>query len=156
MAINKPTSAYVGASWLALGVGVLGFLIGLWNATMQLNEKGYYFATLCLGLYAAISLQKSVRDRAEGIPVSNLYHGISWVALGISVLLIVVGLWNAELLLSEKGFYGMAFTLSLFAVISIQKNVRDLAQYTAQYDVDYIESDDEPSGLRSKLLKGDE
>lgn len=104
---------------------------------MQLNEKGYYFATLCLGLYAAVSLQKSVRDRTEGIPVSNLYHGISWVALSISVLLVVVGLWNAELALSEKGFYGIAFSLSLFAVISIQKNVRDLAQYNVYYDGSY-------------------
>lgn len=129
----KPTATYIMASWLSLGVGVFGFLLGLWNAGMELNEKGYYFATLCLGLYAAISLQKIVRDRAEGIPVSDLYYGISWAALGISVALIVIGLWNAELLLSEKGFYGMAFTLSLFAVITIQKNVRDLAHYHTQY-----------------------
>lgn len=126
MVINKPTSAYVGASWLALGVGVLGFLIGLWNAQMALNEKGYYFAVLVLGLYAAVSLQKAVRDRAEHIPVSDVYYGISWLALGIALLLLVVGLWNAELMLSEKGFYGMAFTLGLFSVISIQKNIRDL------------------------------
>lgn len=136
MAISKPTSAYIGASWLALGIGVLGFLIGLWNASMQLNEKGYYFATLCLGLYSAISLQKSVRDHIEGIPVSNLYYGISWLALGLSIMLISIGLWNAELVLSEKGFYGMAFALSLYAVISIQKNVRDLAQYREKYSED--------------------
>lgn len=140
--INKPTSAYIGASWLSLGVGVLGFLMGLWNAQMQLNEKGYYFAVLCLGLYAAISLQKSVRDRSENIPVSNLYYGISWLALAISVLLVAVGLWNASLLPSEKGFYAMAFTLSLFAVVSIQKNVRDLAQHRNYYGID---NDNEPS-----------
>ena len=28
--------------------------------------------------------------------------------------------------LSEKGFYGMAFILSLFAIITVQKNIRDL------------------------------
>ena len=39
---------------------------------------------------------------------------------------VTVGLWNATLLLSEKGFYAMAFILSLFAVITIQKNTRDL------------------------------
>ncbi|STZ09468.1 Inner membrane protein yiaA [Moraxella caprae] len=64
--INKPTSAYVGASW-----AVLGFLVGLWNAEMMLNEKGYYVAVLALGLYAAISLQKTIRDKAENIPVSG-------------------------------------------------------------------------------------
>ena len=37
------------------------------------------------------------------------------------------GLWNATLTLSEKGFYGMAFTLSLFAAITVQKNTRDCA-----------------------------
>lgn len=124
--INKPTSAYVGASWAVLGVGVLGFLMGLWNAEMMLNEKGYYFAVLALGLYSAISLQKTIRDKAENIPVSNIYYGISWLALALAVLLMTIGLWNATLLLSEKGYYFMAFTLSLFAVITIQKNIRDL------------------------------
>jgi uncharacterized membrane protein YiaA len=40
--------------------------------------------------------------------------------------LLVIGLWNADLFLSEKGFYGMAFTLSLFAAIAVQKNIRDV------------------------------
>ncbi|PTM05998.1 MAG: hypothetical protein DA405_02040, partial [Bacteroidetes bacterium] len=31
----------------------------------------------------------------------------------------------ADLLLSEKGFYGMAFTLALFSAIAVQKNTRD-------------------------------
>lgn len=28
------------------------------NATMELNEKGYYFAVLVFGLYAAVSYKK--------------------------------------------------------------------------------------------------
>jgi len=40
-------------------------------------------------------------------------------------LLLIIGLWNADLGLSEKGFYGMSFTLSLFAAIAVQKNTRD-------------------------------
>lgn len=126
MQMNKPTSAYVGASWAVLGVGILGFLIGLWNAEMQLNEKGYYFTVLLLGLYSAISLQKAVRDKDENIPVSGLYYMISWAVLIGSIILLAVGLWNATLLKSEKGFYAMAFCLALFAVITIQKNIRDL------------------------------
>ena len=51
---------------------------------MELNEKGYYFAVLIFGLYAAISLQKAVRDKEEGIPVTGVYYGISWFALIIS------------------------------------------------------------------------
>ncbi|WP_394260874.1 inner membrane protein YiaA [Moraxella boevrei] len=122
---NQPTPAYVGASWAVMLIGILAYLVGLWNAEMLLNEKGYYFVVLILGLYSAISLQKTIRDIAENIPTSQLYYLVSWVALITSIVLICVGLWNAQLLLSEKGFYMMSFTMSLFAVITIQKNIRD-------------------------------
>ena len=73
LAAYKPTTAYVGTSWAVMLVGVVAFLLGLWNAqSMLLNEKGYYFAVLILGLYSAISLQKTLRDRSEGIPTTNL------------------------------------------------------------------------------------
>lgn len=123
---GEPTSAFKGASWAALLVGVIAYLIGLYNAAMQLNEKGYYFAVLIFGLYSAVSLQKAVRDKDEGIPVTNIYYGISWFALIVSISLMAIGLYNAGSIdLSEKGFYGMAFILSLFAAITVQKNIRD-------------------------------
>lgn len=123
---GEPTSAFKGASWAALLVGVTAYLIGLFNATIQLNEKGYYFAILVFGLYSAVSLQKAVRDKDEGIPVTNIYYGISWFALIVSISLMAIGLYNAgSIVLSEKGFYGMAFVLSLFAAITVQKNIRD-------------------------------
>ncbi|MDX5476681.1 MAG: hypothetical protein LPK00_14195 [Bacillaceae bacterium] len=123
---GEPTAAFKGASWAALLIGVSAYLIGLFNATMELNEKGYYFAVLVFGLYAAVSLQKAVRDREEGIPVTNIYYGISWLALVIAISLMAIGLYNAgSIILSEKGFYAMAFVLSLFAAITVQKNIRD-------------------------------
>lgn len=130
LAAYKPTTAYVGTSWAVMLVGVLAYLLGLWNAqSMLLNEKGYYIAVLALGLYSAISLQKTLRDRSEGIPTTNMYYFISWAALGLSIALIALGLMNADSLsLSEKGFYMMAFTMSLFAAVTIQKNTRDEAQ----------------------------
>ena len=51
----------------------------------------------------------------EGVPVTDIYYGIAWFATLASTVLLVIGLFNAELWLSEKGFYGMSFTLSLFA-----------------------------------------
>ncbi|WP_276524425.1 YiaA/YiaB family inner membrane protein, partial [Lysinibacillus fusiformis] len=76
--------------------------------------------------YSAVSLQKSVRDKDEGIPVTTIYNGISWIALIVSILLMGIGLYNAgSIVLSEKGFYGMSFVLSLFASITVQKNIRD-------------------------------
>ena len=80
---------------------------------MLLNEKGYYLTVLVLGLFAVVSLQKSVRDWLEGTPVTDLYYGLCWGAVAVAVTLLVVGLWNAGLLLSEKGFYGMSFVLAL-------------------------------------------
>jgi uncharacterized membrane protein YiaA len=124
--VQRPTAAFVGASWGALFIGALAFLLGLWNAQMQLNEKGYYLSLLLYGLFAAISLQKSVRDRSEGIHVTGLYFGLCWLSLCAVILLLSVGLWNATLAPSEKGFYAMSFVLSLFAVVAVQKNVRDL------------------------------
>ena len=122
---QKPSAAFIAASWVALLAGVAAYIIGLWNAQMPLNEKGYYFTVLMYGLFAAISVQKSVRDQQEGIPVTNIYYGLSWFSTLLAVGLLAVGLWNATLLLSEKGFYVMAFMLALFGAIAVQKNTRD-------------------------------
>lgn len=121
----KPTGAFIGASWFALLIGAAGYCIGLWNANMQLNEKGYYLTILLFGLFSVVSVQKSVRDRAEGIAVTDLYYGLSWFATIAAMLLLTIGLWNAGMMLSEKGFYAMAFCLSMFSAIAVQKNTRD-------------------------------
>ena len=124
---QKPTGAFIGASWAALLVGTTSYCIGLWNATMQLNEKGYYFTILLFGLFSVISVQKAVRDKLEGIEVTEMYYGISWATTLISILLLIIGLWNADLELNEKGFYGISFMLSIYAAIAVQKNIRDIA-----------------------------
>ncbi len=121
----RPSAAFIGASWAALGIGLISYCIGLWNADMMLNEKGYYFTIILFGLFSGISVQKCVRDKSEGIPVTDIYYGISWFTTLASIVLLVVGLRNANLELSEKGFYGMSFTLALFAAIAVQKNTRD-------------------------------
>jgi uncharacterized membrane protein YiaA len=122
---QKPSNAFIAASWVALLAGGISYCVGLWNAYMFLNEKGYYFTILMYGLFSAVSLQKAVRDQLEGIPVTGIYLGISWFSTLLSILLLVIGLWHADLELSEKGFYGMSFLLSLFAAIAVQKNIRD-------------------------------
>jgi uncharacterized membrane protein YiaA len=123
--ISKPTKAFRFASIAMLIAGSSAFLIGLSNATMALNEKGYYLAVLLFGLFSFVSLQKTIRDKLEGQSISKPYFLMCWFASASSIALLAVGLVNAELLLSEKGFYAMAFLLSGFAAITIQKNVRD-------------------------------
>lgn len=122
---QKTSPAFVAASWIALAAGMIGYFIGLWRAEMELNEKGYYFTVLMFGIFAVVSLQKSVRDRMEGLPVTDIYYGICWFSTILSIVLLVVGLWNATILPSEKGFYAFGYLLALFGGIAVQKNTRD-------------------------------
>ena len=121
----KPSPAFVGASWLALGTGMIGYIVGLWRSDMQLNERGYYFTVLMQGLFSVVSLQKAVRDRMESLPVTDIYYGLAWFSTALSLVLLTVGLCNAELMPSEKGFYAFAFILAMFSAVAVQKNVRD-------------------------------
>jgi len=50
---------------------------------------------------------------------------LAWFAAIASITLLIIGLWNAELLLSEKGFYGVSFILAVYGAIAVQKNTRD-------------------------------
>ncbi|WP_449421246.1 YiaA/YiaB family inner membrane protein [Pedobacter polaris] len=95
--IYKPSNAFIAAAWIALGIGMIGYIIGLWRSDMELNEKGYYFTVLMFGLFAVISLQKAVRDKLEGIPVTEIYYGISWFStiLTITLLIIDYGMQNS-------------------------------------------------------------
>ena len=122
---QKVSNAFIAASWIALGSGMIGYIIGLTRAEMELNEKGYYFTVLLFGLFAVVSLQKAVRDRLEQIPVTDIYYGICWFATISSIVLLTIGLFNATILPSEKGFYAFAFLLALFGAIAVQKNTRD-------------------------------
>ena len=128
MAANlpKPTGAFIGASWAALFVGAIAYFIGLFNASIGLGEKGYYVILMLYGLFSVVSLQKTVRDRQEELPVTDIYYGIAWFAVVSAIALMAIGLYNSTFTLAERGFYGMAYTLSLFAATAVQKNVRDL------------------------------
>lgn len=68
---QAPSSAFVAASWIALLAGMISYLVGLWNAEMLLNEKGYYFTILMYGLFSAVSLQKVVRDQMDAAKANS-------------------------------------------------------------------------------------
>ncbi len=133
--VQKTSVAFIAASWVALGAGTVGFIVGLARAEMLLNEKGYYFTVLMFGLFGVVSLQKSVRDRLENLPVTNIYYGICWFGTLLSIALLTIGLINATILPSEKGFYAFAFLLALFGAISVQKNTRDNMALTQSENV---------------------
>ena len=130
----KPTSAFKLSAIASLVIGMGAYLIGLYNATFLLNEKGYYLIILLYSLFAAVSLQKVVRDKQQGLPISKPYTMICWVSLAIAIALLAIGLFNADMLLSEKGFFAMAYTLSLFSAITVQKNIRDMLAFKQDED----------------------
>ena len=130
--INKPTPAFIAVSWVALLAGVVAYCVGLFNAQILLSEKGFYLILILYGLFSAVSLQKIVRDKLEGTSVTAIYSGLCWASVAICLVLLALGLWNAQLLLSEKGFYMMAFLLSLFGAVAVQKNIRDLEYLRTQ------------------------
>jgi uncharacterized membrane protein YiaA len=126
--VYRPSGAFVGASWAALIVGAVGFLFGIWNSPLARSEKGFYFIVIMYGLFSVVSLQKSIRDRLEGIRVTNQYYAMCWVSVGLCTVLFGMGLFNATTLaMNEKGFFAMAFLMALFGAIAVQKNTRDLA-----------------------------
>lgn len=47
--IHRPSPAFIAASWVALLLGAVAYLVGLFNAEMPLNEKGYYLTLLLFG-----------------------------------------------------------------------------------------------------------
>ncbi|MCC8153637.1 MAG: hypothetical protein LIP01_05120, partial [Tannerellaceae bacterium] len=122
---NSPSSVYITATWVVLIIGIISYLVGLYNAEMELNEKGYYLTILLFGLFSVVALQKSVRDKMDGVKVTPIFYGISWFGTIAAITLLVIGLYNADLLLSEKGFYGIAYLMSMYAAVSAQKNIRD-------------------------------
>ncbi|MBO1001392.1 YiaA/YiaB family inner membrane protein [Pseudogracilibacillus auburnensis] len=62
---RRNTPAFVFMAYFTFAVGVILFCVGLWNAEMELNEKGYYIAVMILVAVGAILTQKVVRDNAE-------------------------------------------------------------------------------------------
>lgn len=125
--IGAPSKAFILASFAAMGIGIATYLLGLWNSTMDVNIKGYYFIVLFFGLFSAISVQKTVRDREEGIPTTTTYFLISCVSLALSIILLTLALYNNKILLrSEKGFYLMSYVLCLYSSVVVQKNIRDV------------------------------
>ena len=48
----KPTKAFRFAAIGALLIGTIAYCVGLFNANMLLNEKGYYLVLILFGLFA--------------------------------------------------------------------------------------------------------
>ena len=57
---------------------------------------------------------------------------------GLKPYIATIGLFNATLASSEKGFYAMAFLLALFGSVAVQKNIRDTGSHRAEAASDNV------------------
>lgn len=62
---RRNTPAFTFLAYFTFAAGVILFVVGLYNANLELNEKGYYIAVMLLVAVGAILTQKVVRDNAE-------------------------------------------------------------------------------------------
>ncbi len=85
----------------------------------------------------------TVERKLEPQKPTAAFIGASWAALLLGVTCYLIGLWNANLLLSEKGFYGISMALSIFAVIAVQKNVRDLEAFKEADEIEHRQQAEE-------------
>ena len=116
---DVPAAAFVGAARALLLISTAAYLAGLWAASMAPMAKGFYLAILMYGLLATVSVRRMVREHQAGQHAGAAYEALCWISLLLSVLLLAIGLWNAGFSLSEKSFYGMAYILSLLAVLAV-------------------------------------
>jgi uncharacterized membrane protein YiaA len=127
---KKPSSAFVGASWVALAVFSLTYLTSLWRMNIPVVENYFYISALAFALFGTAALAKSIRDKEDGIPVTSIFLTLSWIGT-----LLPIGLMSAYLLqvssLDElqRGMLFITFAATVFAVVAVQKCIRDLADW---------------------------
>lgn len=130
---GKPPAAFIMGAWGFLFAGGLAYCISLWRADFDEFLKALLLSVLIAGLAGAVVLQKSIRDRYEGVPVTSLFVGIAWISLLASTGMLAWTLWNAPMLPSEAAVYGLGYLLAVFAAITVQKNVRDMIAFKARH-----------------------
>ena len=68
MSSQQPSPAFIGASWIALVAGMGAFMMGLFNAAMPLNEKGYYFIIFMYGLFRPFCCKRVCATGSKAFP----------------------------------------------------------------------------------------
>ncbi|MCB0918793.1 MAG: hypothetical protein KDC39_09530 [Actinobacteria bacterium] len=125
--VPPPTGAFQGVSWFAFGLGTITFLYAVWFAPeATVSDRYFLYSSFLFSLFGCLSVAKVVRDKQEGIPVTALYFGLSYVAAIVPFLMVSYNLvYDSDMSYSHRGLLGMAYALAAFAVIAVAKNERD-------------------------------
>lgn len=127
-AVPPPSGAYQGVSWAALVIGLGVFAVAAWYSEgLTAADRFFLYCAALFGLFAAIAASKAVRDRSEGVPISSLFYGLSWVA-AVTPIVLVAYYFAFYTTIAEASRWNLftAYCLSFFAAVSISKNTRDL------------------------------
>ncbi len=129
LAVPAPSGAWQGVSWFAFTLGAVTYLFTVWYAVgITVGERYFLYTAALFSLYGCLGVSKVVRDRQEGIPVTALFYGLSFVAaLAPFVLVSYNMLFDSTLPTSSRTLIGMAFALTAYATLGIAKNERDKA-----------------------------
>lgn len=122
-----PTAAYQGAAWFAFALGSIAFLYAVWYSPVASSDRYFLYTGFLFSCFGCVSVSKAVRDKQEGIPVSGLFYGLSYVAAITPLVMTAYFLAYDSTMddYSHRGLLGMAYALSAFAVLTISKNERD-------------------------------
>jgi len=128
--MRKPTAAFVGAGWTALAIFATTYLIAIARMGIPDVEAFFYITVFLFGIFGVIALTKAIRDREEGIPVTGAFIGASWAGTLTPMILMAVYLLNVSGLNElQRGLLFLTFIAGVFAMVVVQKNFRDVADY---------------------------
>jgi uncharacterized membrane protein YiaA len=116
-------------SWFAFGLGAVTFFYTAWYSPgMTPSDRFFLYTAVLFSLFGSLSVSKSVRDREEGVPITGLFFGLSWVAALAPFLLVAFNLgFYSAIPEANRALLAMAFALATYAVLAIAKNERDRA-----------------------------
>ncbi len=128
-AVPPPSAAWQGVSWFAFALGAIVYLYAVWYAPgISVGERYFLYTAALFSLYGCLGVSKVVRDRTEGIPVTPLFYGLSFVAAITPFALVSYNmLFDSTLPASSRTLLGMSFSLTAYATLGIAKNERDKA-----------------------------
>ncbi|MDF3826746.1 MULTISPECIES: YiaA/YiaB family inner membrane protein [unclassified Pseudocitrobacter] len=93
-----------------LCAGVILYVVCLWGDCPQLTDKGYFLAVLVLGVFTVLTYQRlSGKEKDEG-----RFAGLCRFVLLLATGLMLVGIWNLPLSLTEKGLSVLAWFAAMY------------------------------------------
>src|SRR3990167_1704430 len=83
---QKPSFAFIAASWAAFGTGIIGYFAGLFRSELYLSEKGYYFTVIMFGLFSehdngeVVSFFAQVKSEHDNGEVVSFFAQVKFAA----------------------------------------------------------------------------